>query len=475
MESRPIETSRAQDATKVFAAAYGSIAEKYIQPKTIRQLALEGLEGLSDADPALTFESHGDLVRLVHNGQLLRVGVAPAAQALDGWASLSADFLAVAQATDLPDAKRGQSAFMTAMFSHVLASLDSYSRYAGGRTARQQREKRKGYSGAGLKVDYLGTTFVVTKVIAKSPAEKAGIRPLDEILKINGRATADLDRDAFLDRLRGPINSTLSLSIKRSGVSTPISIALRRQQVYLPTVHYERHKTIAYFRISSFNRNTAHSLARHLARIKTEPEAPEGIVLDLRGNPGGLMDQAIAVADLFLKSGRIISTRGRHPDSSQRYNAVASDISTDLPVIILLNGKSASSAEIVAAALHDRHRALVLGSRSYGKGTVQTILPLPNGAEIILTWSHLYTPNGAALNDDGVQPDICTAGLSQADMKALAVEPGIRKPAPCPPLRTGNGLDLSLAEKLLENPEYFADLFGKAPEDIARKQARLLP
>lgn len=462
-------------AAVVFAVGYGGIAEKYLEPKTIRELAIEGLEGLSDADPSLAFEERGGLLRLTRNGRLLRVGVAPGPQNLDCLAALSADFLAVSLANRETEAKA--ETYTAAMFQRVLHSLDRYSRYAGGRTAIRQREKRKGYSGAGLQVHRYEESFVVTEVIPKSPAEKAGIRPSDEILKIGAVPTAGLDLPSLMDRLRGPVNSKLFLTLKRRGVSPPLSVTLNRQQVFMPTIRYARRNAIAYLRIRSFNRDTARSLARHLAKIEAEQAVPQGIVLDLRGNPGGLMDQAIAVADLFLKSGRIITTRGRHPSSNQIYNAVAGDAGTGVPIVVLLNGKSASSAEIVAAALHDQHRALVVGSRSYGKGSVQTILPLPDGAEITLTWSRIYTPDGNPLNDAGVGPNVCTAGSAEKDRKALEVLASLARTrkteTACPSLRTESPLDLPIAEALLKDAGLYASLLEEAPEEIANKEGAL--
>ena len=188
------------------------------------------------------------------------------------------------------------------------------------------------------------------------------------------------------------------------------------------------------------------------------------------------MGQAITVADSFLESDGIIYTRGRHPNSSQIYNAVAGDIGKGLPIAILLNGKSASSAEIVAAALQDRHRALVIGSRSYGKGTVQTIIPLPNGAEITLTWSLIHTPSGATLNKTGVLPDICTAGLKGKASSLLRemARPEHTRKTDCPPLRTRSPLDLPIAEGLLGNTALYASLLEETHEEIAEEEKSAL-
>ena len=470
----PLVEQPPEKAKIIFSVGYDAISEKYIEPKTVRALALAGLEGISDVDPTLTIEEHGGLLWLVQNGHLLRVGVTPRPQSLENWTALSADFLATSLANRSPEAKADAATFTTAMFNRVLGSLDTHSRYASEQAAIRHREKRRGYSGVGLHINQFEDSFIVTKVIPKSPAEKAGIQVSDEVLKIGNTPANQIKLEDLPNWLRGPAYSKISLVLKRRNLPSPIEVTLNRKQVFTSTVHYERHNAIAYFRLSGFNRDTARSLSNHLAWIGAEQKAPfHGIVLDLRGNPGGLMDQAIPVADLFLRSGRIVSTRGRHPNSSHTYNAIASDISTVLPIVVLLNGKSASSAEIVAAALHDQARALVVGSRSYGKGSVQTILPLPNGAEITLTWSHLYTPDGKPLNIAGVEPDICTVGLSKTGAnpkKILASLTKTQKPGSCPALQVESPLDLPLAEEILENTALYASLFKEAPEEIAHKE-----
>ncbi|MCE2510158.1 MAG: S41 family peptidase [Alphaproteobacteria bacterium] len=466
---RPLsEVPPADTPAAVFAAGYGGIVAKYIEPRTARELALESLEGLADADPALNLKVQGRLLRLSRDDRLLRVGVAPPPQSIDGWADLSADFLAVSLANQPAGADR--DAFMAAMFDRALGSLDEYSRYAAAPQAQRQREKRKGYSGVGLHVHAFEGVVLVTDVIPGSPANKAGIRTSDELLKINGLSVDGLDIDDVHDWLRGPVSSRLDLVLRRPDAAEPFEVTLHRRHIFAPTVEYKHRDSIAHIQLSGFNRDTARSLTRHLQKIPEKTGKPlRGIVFDLRDNPGGLMDQAIAVADLFLESDGIIYTRGRHPNSSQTYSAAPGDISGGVPMVVLLNGKSASSAEIVAAALQTRHRALVVGSRSYGKGTVQTVIPLPNGAEITLTWSLLYTPSGEPLNQLGVLPDICTAGLKEkapSPLRALAGGKSAGKTA-CPTAHAESPLDLPIAEELLGNAALYASLLQETHEEIA--------
>jgi carboxyl-terminal processing protease len=177
---------------------------------------------------------------------------------------------------------------------------------------------------------------------------------------------------------------------------------------------------VAYFKVTGFNRHTAPTLSRLVRDARTEiGPRMKGIVIDLRNNPGGLLTQGIAVADMFLNAGRILTTRGRHPDSLQRFDATGTDIAGGLPLVVLIDGKSASSSEIVAAALQDLGRAVLVGSSSYGKGTVQTVLPLPNDGELILTWAKLYAPSGYALHHLGVIPNVCTSKSADDPAKPI--------------------------------------------------------
>lgn len=196
--------------------------------------------------------------------------------------------------------------------------------------------------------------------------------------------------------LRGRRGSSVALRVERDGAAKPLSFSVTRARIIIPTVTARRKAGLVILKISSFNQGTTSAVSRALIRAEREMGTKlKGIVLDLRGNPGGLLDQAVAVADLFLTDGLIISTRGRHRKSRQVFDASWGEIAAELPLAVLINGKSASAAEIVAAALQDRHRAVVIGSASFGKGTVQTIIGLPNGGELTMTWARMHTPSGA--------------------------------------------------------------------------------
>jgi carboxyl-terminal processing protease len=282
-------------------------------------------------------------------------------------------------------------------------------------------------------------------------------------------------------RLRGQVDSDVLLTIERGGAPLPLPIEVTRAHVVPETVVYRREGNIAYLRIYSFNLETADSLRREITAAAEEiGPGLRGYILDLRGNPGGLLDQAVAVSDLFLEGGRVVSTHGRHPDSHQYFEAGPGDAAGGKPVVVLINGNSASASEIVAAALQDDGRAVVIGTNSYGKGTVQTVIRMPNDGELTLTWARFHAPSGYTLNHLGVLPSICTStgpGGADADKLMRELAAGLLVPVPtaarnatdpadtealdrlraaCPQRRTEDGLDLVLALRLLDNPTLYA-------------------
>ncbi|MBT4905617.1 MAG: peptidase S41, partial [Rhodospirillaceae bacterium] len=250
----------------------------------------------------------------------------------------------------------------------------------------------------------------------------------DRITHIEGETIAPWTQRRLVEALRGPINSAVSFTVARAGAPAPVVIALTRQHVVPETVEARRENGIAIVRLIGFNVDSAKDLRRIVQRQMRSPEGPPtGFVLDLRSNPGGRLDVSIDVADIFMDAGDITVTRGRHPGSQQAFAASRGDETAQRPIVILINGNSASAAEIVTAALQDHGRAVVIGTNSFGKGTVQSVLRLPNNGEITLTWSRFLAPSGYRLHELGVLPTVCTHGggdLKSADALVPAVRDG---------------------------------------------------
>ena len=292
-------------------------------------------------------------------------------------------------------------------------SLDRFSRYAPPDLARDQRAARNGWGGIGITVDGANDTFRVTAVEPQSPADRAGIRPEDQIVAIDGVTTHGCVHREVVDRLRGPVGSPISVQIVPAGIGP----AARAEAAARLGVRADRNRVAR----RRYRRDPGpqlqspddHASCRIAGRVAERRPGGRlaGIVLDLRSNPGGVLDEAVRLADLFLRQGPVVSVVGRHPASRQYFVASGRSTVPEIPMVVLINGGSASAAEIVAAALQDAGRAVVIGSSSYGKGSVQTVLRLPNNGELILTWARLMAPSGYPLNRHGVIPTICTADL----------------------------------------------------------------
>ncbi len=407
-----VKIARTDDSqiTEVLAAGYGSISEKYIETVAVEELAMEGLRGFGAVDPALTVARRdSDVVLSSHGDEVIRLP-APLANDVHGWAELT---------VKLADASRARSSDMRAVgaeqlyetvFDGVLSNLDIFSRYAGAAEARKNRAKRDGFGGLGIRFRVEDDTVTVTDVMPDTPAERSGLKRNDRITHVDLAPLSGLSSAQVLERLRGPTHSVVKLTVGRPGEKTARQFTIERAHIVPETVTRKFENGVLSLKVSSFNQDTARSIAAKIEESKrTSGAGLSGLILDLRGNPGGLLKQSVKVADLLLTQGRIIATSGRHPDSLHQYEAGGRDLAEGVPVIVLVDGKSASAAEIVAAALQDRDRAVVVGSSSFGKGTVQTVVRLPNDGEITLTWSRLVAPSGYTLHGLGVRPTVCTS------------------------------------------------------------------
>ena len=290
----------------------------------------------------------------------------------------------------------------------MLTGLDPHSNYMNAKAFRDMQVQTRGeFGGLGIEVTQEGGYIRVISPIDDTPASRAGVKAGDLILSLDGQTVQGLSLNDAVDKMRGAPNSKITLTIKREGVDKPIELSMEREVIHIQVVksHLEG-GDIAYIRVTSFNEQTDSGLRKAFAQLKQQSgDKLKGIILDLRNNPGGLLDQAVAVSDDFIPAGEIVSTRARHPDDSQRWNAKGDDLS-DLPMVVLINGGSASASEIVAGALQDHRRAILLGTRSFGKGSVQTVIPLPGNGAMRLTTARYYTPSGRSIQGLGITPDV---------------------------------------------------------------------
>ena len=290
----------------------------------------------------------------------------------------------------------------------MLTSLDPHSNYLNTKNFNDMKVQTRGeFGGLGIEVSMENGLVKVVSPIDDTPAARAGLKPGDLITHLDGDPVQGMTLPEAVEKMRGPVSSEIKLTIRREG-REPFDVKLIRATIKIQSVrsHLEG-DNIAYIRITTFNEQTDVGLNNAMKNLKQQAGGKLlGVVLDLRNDPGGLLDQAVAVADAFLEKGEIVSTRCRRSEDAQRYNARPGDIAAGLPVAVLINGGSASASEIVAGALQDHHRAILLGTRSFGKGSVQTIIPLPGHGAMRLTTARYYTPSGRSIQAKGIDPDI---------------------------------------------------------------------
>jgi carboxyl-terminal processing protease len=296
-----------------------------------------------------------------------------------------------------------------AAINGMLSSLDPHSSYMNAKSFGDMQVQVRGeFGGLGLEVTMDNGIVKVVSPIDDTPAAKAGLKPGDFITAIDGEPVLGLSLNDAVEHMRGPIGSPIKLSIRREG-RDPFDVTLKRAVIKIQSVksHLEGND-VGYIRITSFNEQADSGVKAAMKSLKQQAgDNLKGIVLDLRNNPGGLLDQAIGVSNDFLDKGEIVSTRGRHSEDAARYDAKpGGDLTGGLPMVVLINGGSASASEIVAGALQDHHRAVLLGTRSFGKGSVQTIIQLPGHGAMRLTTARYYTPSGRSIQAKGIEPDI---------------------------------------------------------------------
>jgi carboxyl-terminal processing protease len=293
----------------------------------------------------------------------------------------------------------------------MLTGLDPHSSYMDSKNFRDMQVQTRGeFGGLGIEVTMEDGLIKVVSPIDETPAAKAGVLANDIIVKLDDEQVQGLTLNQAVEKMRGPVNTKIKLTIMRKDQDKPVEVSITRDVIHVRSARWHQEgDDIGYIKLTQFNEQTTEGLKKGIAEIQSKiPEDKlKGYILDLRNNPGGLLDQAISVADAFLDKGEIVSTRGRNADETQRFNARPGDLTKGKPVIVLVNGGSASASEIVAGALQDHKRATVVGTRSFGKGSVQTIIPLGSGnGALRLTTARYYTPSGRSIQAKGISPDI---------------------------------------------------------------------
>ncbi len=484
--SSPPKPHSAQ-AFDVFYTGFAAIKDKYIDAVDIRRVAIEGIKGFAAIDPALAVRVADDGIHMSHAGREFFHRASPANADPAAWAALTVDLAARARWHSREMDEASAEKLYEAVFDGALSELDVFSRYAGADEAQSNRSQRDGFGGIGVRFKIEQGSVRVTQIMAKTPAAAAGLKVDDRITAIDGQAAGTNTPDV-MRQLQGPPDSEVRMRVFRAAEERSFEVTMVREHIVPPTVSARRDGDVLYLRISNFNQGTADAVSDEIERAKTDRRSASkaganprlaGIVLDLRGNPGGLLKQSIRIADLMLTHGHILTTKGRHPDSLHHYEAGGRDIAGGLPLVVIIDGKSASASEIVAAALQDRDRAVVIGTTSFGKGSVQTVVRLPNDGEMTLTWSRFLAPSGYMLHGLGVRPTICTTafknGLKPAIDAAIADRLKLRETFAnwraggaadeakrrvlrdtCPAVRHKSYADVRIASYLAEHPALYA-------------------
>lgn len=344
----------------------------------------------------------------------------------------------------------------------MLTALDPHSGYLNEQSFKEMQVQTRGeFGGLGIEVTMENGLVKVVSPIDDTPAYKAGVQAGDYISEIDGEAVMGLTLSEAVEKMRGPVGSDIKLTILRENTSEPLYLTLTRDLIRIKSVRARPEDDVGYVRITSFSEQTYENLEDAVKKMRKENPKIKGLVLDLRNNPGGLLDQAVSVSDAFLDHGEIVSTRERDPNNTKRFSATKGDLMDGLPMVVLINQGSASASEIVAGALQDHDRAIIMGMKSFGKGSVQTVIPLREHGAMRLTTSRYYTPSGHSIQAKGITPDIeveqakiakldepAILGIrSEADLRGRLSNPEDEKkdekgrPVPAAPKSTGKPVD----------------------------------
>ena len=486
-------------ATSVIETALGVLRPRTLEPHTVQQLTVWGLNGLTAIDPDLVVDGSATARRPVRlstpRGVLFEV-MPPASDDAAGWARLAVGMAAAAWAGSPAIRGAGQQAVIQSFFDELFNHLDPYSRYVAPAPAETERTARVGGTAeAGFSVTRQGRALVVSAVNTNGPAWGAGISVGQRLLSIDGQSVRGEDPDAVATSLQGEPGSTVTLVVAAPG-HPPTRVPVVRAAVPPETVFAFSNGNIVVIRVTGFSADTAQEMSQFLEQAMQHDTggragtALRGLIVDLRGNRGGFLQQAVTSVALVLDHGVAVTAQGRDPQANHVWAVQGGDLTEGVPIVVLVDGRTASAAEIMAAALADHRRAVVVGSATLGKGLVQFIAQLPDGGELFVTWSRVLAPLGWPLQGLGVIPQVCTSlGQARLDQQlqdlaagtfderdAVAQSRAARSPlavarilelrAACP-AAIGTDADLDAARALLDTPgAYAAALVPAEPEPV---------
>jgi carboxyl-terminal processing protease len=469
-------------AASVWSAALSYIAPRSLQPLTVPQMTIWGLNGLTALDPDLNAALQDNQLRLYGPEQMLLALPAPAPTDANAWGQAAAQIAGAAFAASPALQRAGTQSVIESFFDELFNHFDPYSRYEPPIQAARDQLMITGIAGTGFTLARDGNIVAIGDVSPDSPAAEAGITSGTHVLSIDGKPVYPSELATLNANLAGIPGSTIKVRLRDpDGASPPNDVTITRALVPPPTVTPETAplpSTVLALRISAFNKGTSDQVSAALVAGLGATPTPTALLIDLRGNRGGVLRQAVLVADSLLPAGRIVAAAGRDPDADQSFAAEGSDLTGGLPIAVLVDGQTASAAEILAAALADNRRAVIIGSATLGKGLVQTLTSLPDGGELFVTWSRVLAPRGWPLQTLGVLPEICTS-LGQPAVAiqlaalahgrnlltpALAAARAARAPIPVEtilnirnqcPADIGGDLDFAAAAAALGNPAIY--------------------
>ncbi|HEY8277579.1 MAG TPA: S41 family peptidase [Methyloceanibacter sp.] len=324
--------------------------------------------------------------------------------------------------------KPDDSKLIESAINGMLTALDPHSAYLNPKHFRDMQVQTRGeFGGLGIEVTMENGVVKVVAPIEDTPASKAGLQSGDLITALDKEQIQGLTLQEAVEKMRGPVNSPITLTIVRKGVEDPFDVKVTRDVIHINPVKFNAEDDVGYIRVTTFNEQTTANLQKAIEDLKKQigPKL-KGYIIDLRNNPGGLLDQAVSVSDTFLDQGAIVLTKGRDLEETQRSNARSGDLTDGQKIVVLINGGSASASEIVAGALQDHHRATIIGTRSFGKGSVQTIIPLGSNGALRLTTARYYTPSGRSIQAKGIEPEVVVEEELPDELKAKADSLGTR-------------------------------------------------